>query len=223
MSQPNNNEHILRVGVVVSVKGRIIEVLVDKAKNASHLLYNGEILRNVSVGSYVKITKGFEQLIGKIESEFVTEDKAFAEKQYKHEKERIKRVLQLSLVGYFDGNSFQQGIKELPLIDNECYILTKREFNSVHYFLAEGDIGIEIGCLANETAKKIEIGINSLFASHIGIFGNTGSGKSYSLASLYHRLFERFGDEKEFQQNAKFLLIDFNGEYSLDDSITVKS
>ncbi|WP_312696006.1 ATP-binding protein [Sphingobacterium mizutaii] len=213
MSQPSNNEHILRVGVVVSVKGRIIEVLVDKAKNASHLLYNGEILRNVSVGSYVKITKGFEQLIGKIESEFVTEDKAFAEKQYKHDKELIKRVLQLSLVGYFEGESFQQGIKELPLIDNECYILTKKEFNNVHYFLAEGDIGIEIGCLANETAKKIEIGINSLFASHIGIFGNTGSGKSYSLASLYHRLFERFGNEKGFQQNAKFLLIDFNGEY----------
>ena len=34
------------------------------------------------------------------------------------------------------------------------------------------------------------------------------------MASLYHRLFEEYSGNDEFQENAKFLLIDFNGEYS---------
>lgn len=215
-------ESILRIGKVVSVKGRIIEVLVDKTKNASHLLYKGQIIRNVSVGSFVKIGKGFEELVGKIEEEFITEDKEFLGKNYRREKERINRILKVSLVGYIDKFEFKQGIKELPLIENECYLLSQDEFDRVHNFLKKGDFGIVIGNLANEKGKEIKIGVNSLFASHIGIFGNTGSGKSYTLASLYHRLFKQYEDKKGFKENARFLLIDFNGEYSKQKSITEK-
>ena len=215
-------ESILRIGKVISVKGRVIEVLVDKTKNASHLLYNGQIIRNVSVGSFVKIGKGFEELVGKIEEEFITEDKEFLGKNYRREKERINRILKVSLVGYIDKFEFKQGIKELPLIENECYLLSQDEFDRVHNFLKKDDFGIVIGNLANEKGKEIKIGVNSLFASHIGIFGNTGSGKSYTLASLYHRLFKQYEDKKGFKENARFLLIDFNGEYSKQKSITEK-
>ena len=34
-------ESILKIGKVTSVKGRYVEVLVDKSKNSSHLLFNG--------------------------------------------------------------------------------------------------------------------------------------------------------------------------------------
>lgn len=216
-------EAVLRVGVITSVKGRTVEVVVDKSKNVPHLLYNGELIRNVSVGSYIKINKGFERIIGIIESEFITEDKSidFA-KDYKQEKAKIKRVLQIKTLGFLEGNRFNQGIKELPLIDNKCYILTKQEYDTVHNFIKDGDTPIKIGVLSSETSKDIEIGVNSLFASHIGIFGNTGSGKSYSLASLYNSLFKEFGENSGFKRNSKFLLIDFNGEYSGSNSITEK-
>lgn len=215
-------ESILRIGKVISVKGRLIEVLVDKTKNASHLIYNGQIIRNVSVGSFVKIGKGFEELVGKIEEEFITEDKEFLGKNYRREKERVNRILKVSLVGYIDKFEFKQGIKELPLIENECYLLSQDEFDRVHNFLKKDDFGLIIGNLANEKGKEIKIGVNSLFASHIGIFGNTGSGKSYTLASLYHRLFKQYEDKKGFKENARFLLIDFNGEYSKKKTITEK-
>jgi len=216
-------ESVLRVGVITSVKGRSIEVSVDKSKNLPHLLYDGELIRNVSVGSYIKINKGFERIIGVIESEFITEDKSFVNyKEYKLEKEKIKRILQVKVLGFLEGNEFNQGVKELPLIDNKCYILTKGEYNAVHKFTKEGETSIKIGVLSSESSKSIDIGVNSLFASHIGIFGNTGSGKSYSLASLYHSLFNTFGENSEFQKNAKFLLIDFNGEYTGNDSIISK-
>lgn len=214
-------ESILRVGVITSVKGRSIEVAVDKSKNVPHLLYKGDLIRNVSVGSYVKINKGFERIIGIIESEFITEDKTVdLKKVYKQEKEKIKRVLQIKVIGFLEENGFSQGIKELPLIDNKCYILTKSEYDTVHNFIKDGDSAIKIGVLASETSKDIKVGVNSLFASHIGIFGNTGSGKSYSLASLYHSLFNKYGDNSGFKRNARFLLIDFNGEYTNGDTIT---
>ena len=64
----------------------------------------------------------------------------------------------------------------MPLIDNECYLLEREEFNKVHDFIRKGDEPLTIGTLTLEKGQKIQIGIDSLFASHIGIFGNTGSG-----------------------------------------------
>src|SRR5690606_32284720 len=223
-------EDVLRIGKVTAVKGRTVEVLVDKAKNGSHLIYNGALIKNISVGSYVKISKGFESFIGKIEGEEIAEDRIFNNKDYSNPRDKIKRILSLKLLGYIEKGKFKQGIKDLPLIDNECYLVSKDEFATIHYFIkiidGKLDKEIQIGHLANERGKEVVLGINSLFASHIGIFGNTGSGKSYTLASLYHQLFSRYKNNDRFRSNAKFVLIDFNGEYLKkegQDNIIVES
>lgn len=214
----------LHIGRVESVKGRVIEIKVHKSKNVSHLLFEGQIIKSISVGSYIKVCKGFEELIGKIDEEFITEDRLISKKDYKQEKDRIKRILKVSLLGYFEKSVFKQGVKELPLLDNEAFLLTADEFNKIHNFIKsindKPDIKLNIGVLSNETGTPIGIGVNSLFASHIGIFGNTGSGKSYTLASLYHKLFKKYANNSGFKMNTKFLLIDFNGEYSKGDAIT---
>ena len=231
-------DSIFKVGKVTSVKGRSIEVKVDKTKNTSHLLYKGELLKNVSVGSYVKILKGFTKIIGKIEGEYINEDKYLLrekistdyiekkqkvrKKEYGNEKEKIDRILNISLLGFFGHKGFERGIKELPLIDNECFLLDKKEFNDVHNFIKEDDEPITIGSLSLEKGQPIEVGINNLFASHIGIFGNTGSGKSYTLAKIYRELFKKCGDFEMFKKNGKFLLLDFNGEYAGAECILQK-
>ncbi|MEE1978363.1 ATP-binding protein [Maribacter cobaltidurans] len=218
------NDAVLHIGNIESVRGRVVEVRVNKSKNSSHLLYDGQIVKGISVGSYVKILKGFEELIGKVDEEFITEDKLVSQKDYKQEKARIKRILRLSLIGYFENRVFKQGVKELPLIENEAFLLTAEEFSRVHNFIktinGKPDERLQIGVLSNETGTPIGVGVNSLFASHIGIFGNTGSGKSYTLASLYHKLFKCYGCKLGFKRNTKFLLIDFNGEYSKGNAIT---
>jgi DNA helicase HerA-like ATPase len=218
-----SEDSIFKIGRVISVDGRLVRVKVDKTKNTSHLLYKGELLKNVSVGGYIKIVKGFTKIIGKVNGEFVEEDKQFSKKEYSSEKEKISRTLSVSLLGFFKGCAFVRGIKELPLVDNECFLLHNREFNRVHNFLQEGDEPITLGTLSLEKGQKIEVGVNSLFASHIGIFGNTGSGKSYTLAKVYRELFERYKDRPGFKENAQFLLIDFNGEYvDADDNVIVE-
>ncbi|MDO6433038.1 ATP-binding protein [Flavitalea sp. BT771] len=216
-------DSIFKVGKVISVEGRTVKVEVDKTKNSSHLIYNGTLLRNISVNSYVKITKGFTSIIGKVEGEFIIEDKMYAEKNYTSEKKKIKRILQVSLLGFLSRKGFERGIKELPLINNDCFLLEKAEFDSVHNFIKTSDVPIAIGTLTHEREQEITVGVNDLFASHIGIFGNTGSGKSYTLAKLYRELFKLYCDEAKFKQNAQFYFLDFNGEYVAEDAIIGKT
>lgn len=204
---------VFRIGHVVEISGRSVRVSVDKEKNGSHLIYRGKPLRNVSVGGYVKIAKGFNDIIGKVEGESVSEDGG-ENPSYSSMRSRVARTLNVKLLGYFDSSgNFKRGVRELPLVNNECYLLTQGEFDAIHSFVRSEDVALEIGGLAMEAGQRVHIGVDAVFASHIGIFGNTGSGKSYTLASLYHRLFERYKASSQFRDNARFVLIDFNGEY----------
>ncbi|QDD68099.1 ATP-binding protein [Caminibacter pacificus] len=213
-------ESVFRIGEVYSVDGRKIKIKVDKNKNSSYIFYQGQIIKNISVGSYIKIVKGYIKIIGKVEGEYIEEDKSINLAYYK-QSEKINRYLLVSLLGYIERNKFFQGIKEMPLVFNECYLLDNKEFNMVHNFLDLGEEenygSIVIGKLALEDNQDIKVSIDKLFASHIGIFGNTGSGKSYTLAKLYHELLEKFKNNKNFHKTSRFVLIDFNGEYLIDD------
>ena len=212
---------IFRIGEVSSVGGREVSVRVDQEKNRSHILYQGELLSNVSVGGYVKLIKGFNSLIGKIEKEYVKEDKATSQSsEYIQAEERFIRFLSVKMLGYFSGDKYRKGIKELPLIGNECILLDAEEYQKIHSFAHEDECTIRLGALMTDERVSIDVSVDRLFASHIGIFGNTGSGKSHTLATLYKNLFRKFGDQKAFQENARFILFDFNGEYANATTIT---
>ncbi|AZI68701.1 ATP-binding protein [Cloacibacterium normanense] len=211
------SESVLKIGSVSEVKGKNILVRVDKNKNAPHLIFDGKIIKNVSVGSYVKIAKGYNEIIGKIEGEFISEDKNLENNNYTSKNNKIKRFLNVTLVGYIDNSIFRQGLKELPLIENDCYLLNDLEFNCIHSFAKIEDDKIKLGYLLNETNTPIELGVDKLFASHIGVFGNTGSGKSYTLSKIYYELLNKYKENTNFQKNAKFILIDFNGEYAIEN------
>ncbi|WP_418820839.1 ATP-binding protein [Parabacteroides johnsonii] len=219
-----NNKHIsihnsvFKIGIVYSVDGREVKVRVDHNKNSSHLIYKGTLIKNVSVGGYVKILKGYMPIIGKVESEFIYENKQ-DDKQLLVAENSISRILVVKLIGFIDNQKFCRGVNELPLIDNECHLLTSKEFNLIHTFANDGDVTIPIGHLANDSLVSVKLGVNKLFSSHIGIFGNTGSGKSYTLAKIYRELFVTYRNNEQFKKNSKFIFIDFNGEYSGKDAI----
>lgn len=203
---------VFRVGRVVSVEGRRVRVAVDKLKNSSHLLFQGGIVRNVAVGSYLKIVKGFAELIAKVDGEVISEDRA-ASTVYRRGVESMSRQLDVSLIGYIEGGQFTRGVREMPLLDNECFILTEEEFQLIHTFVDPRDEPLLIGSLAMEPTQPVAVGIDAIFASHVGIFGNTGSGKSHTLAKLYYELFQKYGGEATFRERSQFVRVDFNGEY----------
>jgi hypothetical protein len=212
VNDETKRDAVFSIGRVVEVEGRRVCVSVDKLKNSGHLLYKGGIVRNVSVGSQVKIVKGFVELVAVVDGEHVKEDVS-VQRGYSRNVDNLIRELDVSLIGYFDQGTFYRGVREMPLLGNECFILSENEYRAVHTFVKAGAPSITIGNLAMEPTQPINIGVDGIFASHIGIFGNTGSGKSYTLTALYHELFERFGSLPGFVQRSHFILIDFNGEY----------
>ena len=196
---------IFRIGEVSSVDGREVSVRVS----------------NVSVGGYVKLIKGFNSLIGKIEKEYIKEDKSTSQfPEYTQPEERFIRFLSVKMLGYFSGDKYRKGIKELPLIGNECVLLDLNEYKKIHSFAQKEESKIRLGSLITDERVSIDVSVDRLFASHIGIFGNTGSGKSHTLATLYKSLFQEFGKQMKFQENARFILFDFNGEYANATTIT---
>jgi len=111
---------VLRIGEVAGVDGRKIYVLVDRNKNLSDMFFDGDILRNISVNSYIEIRKGFLSLIGRVEGEKIEEDYPAAADGTFETVNRNKRVLTVALAGYLDERgTFTGGMKELPLIPRQ--------------------------------------------------------------------------------------------------------
>ncbi|WP_334427399.1 MULTISPECIES: ATP-binding protein [unclassified Levilactobacillus] len=97
------------------------------------------------------------------------------------------------------------------MIGNEVTLTTKKELSEIYSVDREtGSINIGQSILENQ---PVELNINTFFASHIGIFGNTGSGKSNTLQKLYFDLFHSKYKNQIFQRS-QFFIIDFNGEYT---------
>lgn len=214
------NDSVFTIGSVNSVKGKDIVVKVNKDKNLPHLFFQGRTIKNVSVGlsNYIKILKGFTEIICKVEGEYLEEDKSQTNKNYTNEKQKINRFLNVSVFGFYDGDhNFQHGIKEMPLIGSECRLLSRDEFETLHELSNGNELSIPLGALIDEETQNISIAVKKLFAGHIGIFGNTGSGKSNTLARMYTELFRLSGLNDNFKQKSKFIFVDFNGEYSKDE------
>jgi uncharacterized protein len=207
---------VLRIGEVAGVDGRKIYVLVDKNKNLSDMFFDGDILRNISVNSYIEIRKGFLSLIGRVEGEKIEEDyPAPADEEFKP-LNRNKRILTVALAGYIDERGrFTGGTKELPLIGNEAYIVTREKIRRVHNLTRDDDSPVVVIASIEGHDFDIEFPVDGLFNSHIAIFGNTGSGKSNTLAYLYKEFVRVLTarNAAAFAENTRILLLDFNGEY----------
>lgn len=166
-------DSVFVIGNVFSVKGKDIVVKVNKDKNLPHLFFEGRTIKNVSVGlsNYIKILKGFTEIICKVEGEYLEEDKFQTNKDYISERQRIDRFLNVSVFGFYDHDGkFQHGIKEMPLIGSECRLLSRDEFERLHRLSDKNELSIKLGALIDEEIQEIKIAAGKLFSGHIGIF-----------------------------------------------------
>lgn len=189
------------VGEVIAVKGVKVSIKVFEESNKDTLFYDGTKYKGVSIREYVQIERGFKKIICVVEGEYLDEKWIDDEFHY-------IRTVDLKPIGYFESGRFVEGIKHLPLIKDPVFLLEENRLTDI-YGKADGDF--VIGSLLKEEFP-VSLPWHKLFNSHIGIFGNTGSGKSNTLTNLYTTLF----DKKIEQINGKsqFIVIDFNGEYT---------
>ena len=200
----------IKVGEVIAVRGTNVTLRVDEDSNLETIFYDGRKFKGISIREYIGIKRGFNIIVCHIEGEYLDE------KLFEGDDNRIKYIRKVDAkpIGYFQQGTFFDGIKILPMIKDEAFLLSEDQVISV--FSQGNDGSFIIGTLLKEDVP-VSLPWEKIFNSHIGIYGNTGSGKSNTLTSLYSALFDKLGES--ISASSHFVLIDFNGEYTNDQLI----
>lgn len=212
-----------KLGVIVGVDGSISQVGMYSMSNDSHLLWYGEVLTGPKIGAFLTINQNDVKIIATVSSEKIvdqTNNVKSIEFDNRFHKDSINRVITLKTKGVIEENKFQVTSQYVPMVGNEVTLTTKEELDLI-FGIESGEDSIYIGQSLLE-GQRINIPINKFFASHIGIFGNTGSGKSNTLHKAYLELF-RSKYRNEILNHSQFFVIDFNGEYIGDNTFGLNS
>ena len=118
----------------------------------------------MSVGSFVKITKGFSNIIGRIEGEYIQETKSIGENNYhlrfSKESETIDRIIEVSIMGVLNDGRFQRGLIDIPLVFSDVYMLTDIEVQKIFEFSSDLSTSVVLAVLVIKE-NKLFISANS--------------------------------------------------------------
>lgn len=200
----------------VGIHGIIVDVNADLGNyinTIDGILFVGE------VGSYVSIYEIGRTIIAEIVG---VDEKT----QPLNEKEMIKpnsrRQIYLNLIGEIVEEEFNFGVSKMPLIFSAVYMISKKELIAM---LEVGKEEIKVMKDGAETRAvlltigksvvfpdyDVKVNIDKFFGFHFAVFGNTGAGKSNTVARIIQNIFKK---SNYSAKGAKFVIIDSNGEYN---------
>lgn len=211
-----------KLGVIISVDGTVAQVGMYAMSNDSQFIWYGDILTGPKIGAFLTINQNDTKIIASVSSERILDQQnSVKSKEFdnRFQKGSINRIITLKVKGVIENKKFQVTSQYVPMIGNEISLTTKEELDII-FGLEVGEESIYIGKSILEN-QKIDLPINKFFASHIGIFGNTGSGKSNTLHKLYLQLFRSMYYPDLLNEISQFFVIDFNGEYISDNSFGI--
>lgn len=192
----------LYIGKVVEVSNTLISVAINKNLETPYIVINSSPTRIAGVGSFLKIESNIYEVI---------KEKTVLDSNKNNESVKISsnRLVVCKIIGYFDKKEFRQGSSgDTPNIFDNVYMVSDRELLKIY----SGTAYCNAICVGKYLYKKdldFYIDINKFFASHSLIVGNTGSGKSNTLNTIFTELFDNINTKDSY-----FLFIDTNGEYA---------
>ncbi|AKB97339.1 ATP-binding protein [Streptococcus thermophilus] len=213
--------NIKKLGVIVGVDGDISQVGMYHLSNDAEYLWYGDVLQGAKIGAYLTILQNNIKIIASVVTEKVADQQntiRSTEFDNRFSKNSINRIVHLKTKGVIENGEFQVTSQYVPMIGNEVCITSKKDLELI-YGIDNAEPTISIGKSILE-GQIVPLSINKIFASHIGVFGNTGSGKSNTLHKLFLELFRSEYQEK-ILEHSKFYVIDFNGEYTKNDSFGI--
>lgn len=212
-----------KLGVVIAVDGLEAQIGMYNLTNDDVILWNGEMVVGPKIGAYLSINQNGIKIIASVTEEKVIDQQNTVrsiEFDNRYSKNSINRIVKLKTKGVIENDSFFVTSQYVPMIGNEVTTISSKEMNIIYSQYNEHN-SIKIGESILEK-YPVKIDINKFFASHIGIFGNTGSGKSNTLHKLYLELF-RTNYYDKIKEYSQFYVIDFNGEYVDENSFEIEN
>ncbi len=223
------------VGHVVSVNGFRVKVeILKETRSPSRATLDG-VQTAVAINAYLTFSIGAGQTIIGIVTDLDARESydPSSGEELSLELLKARRVVSVQLLGTAELGEkdekdkkvwkFNPGITILPTLDTPAEVGTPEVMkamlerppkrNEPDPPDGEFDYPLAIGKLTGDKSKEVRASYNDLFSRPLAIVGNTGSGKSYSVASLLQKAMDNkmLGDSKK---NAPHVFIlDINGEY----------
>ena len=213
----------LRVGSVDFVSPDQLKVLLDLEAPESIALNAGTPRPFPRVNGYLLVPVDDAFLVGQVEW-LTIERSAFPKRRGLQDFGLVDlpyplRKLSLNPIGTLrkgattDCFVFGRGAEALPSVGATVLLPTEQQLRSVVESGEKRRVRIGTSKLAGDA--EVCIDPDRLFGRHLAVLGNTGSGKSCSVAGLIRWSLEQSAAQKSGQRpNARFVVLDPNGEYS---------
>lgn len=183
-----------------------------------HLVSRGIVNSAPRINSFVETGVGFDkvvcQIVGEHEAEY---DKRNEVNQAEHVIPDGGFVVDLEVRGHITGGKFLGGLRCLPIVG--ATVETIEDKNLELLYSSNGSKPMPIGHSLFDETQTVYLDMGKLIASHIGIFGNTGSGKSNTLACIMNKYLRNIPNGSD---KARVIIFDLNNEYGGDAVIEAK-
>lgn len=208
----------MKIGKIISVEYDKFRVKLFHTTKNSTVSINGQIYYFGNIGSFLKTQNATgDSIICEVVAilDHSTESKMFS--SYNLDTARELVIKPIGTLG--KSNEFFMGVGIFPSIYTDVAIVTiddikhvlspiktvqnDKKLDGVHE-------SIEIGISKNMINYKINLNINKLFNIHTAVLGNSGSGKSNTIAHILQEVYRKEGNHAD---GAKTVLFDVNGEY----------
>jgi len=223
----------MNIGKIISVEYDKFRVKLFHTTKTSTISLDGEIYYFGNIGSFLKTRNVTDDSI--ICEVVAVLDHNVESKIYSSYNLDSARELVIKPIGTLDKNkNFNMGVGIFPTIYSDVSIVTFDDIEAILSTVCSNeDEGpnnqihkeIEIGTSKNLINYKISLSVNKLFNIHTAVLGNSGSGKSNTIA---HILQEVYRKQENHAVGAKTILFDVNGEYprafdsSLNELLQIK-
>ena len=161
-------------------------------------------------GSFVKIRIPTGQLLCMVtdihmkESPILISESRNDEKEGRYPVDSPKRIISVVSIGTIDvAGNFEIGTDILPTVNSDANAVLNETIDNIYENYSAGNFSIgKLSLIPNQDAK---INLDSFLSRHAAILGQTGSGKSWTIASFLQNI-ARF-------PKSTMLLFDLSGEY----------
>ena len=171
------------------------------------------------IGSYVSIYEIGRTIIAEITG---VEEKTNSVSNSEMNRPTSRRQIVLNLVGEIIDDRFYFGVSKMPMVFSELHIISENEL-SIMLDIKDDDqfidndggndntraVLLSIGKSVVFTDYDVKVNIDKFFGFHFAVFGNTGAGKSNTIARIIQNVFVK---KNYSAKGAKLVIIDSNGE-----------
>lgn len=199
------------IGYLIDVQGSMFKasLVEDEQGHAPTVTVGDEDIHVGQIGSYVAIRQNDVNIVAMVTR--MTEQEALAAPSIETPGEvtaRLsfaKRLAHLTPIGSIrtDGQ-FDRGVGQYPTTGAEVHAIGTPDIAKM--FERYQSKGFSVGTVATHPSLKVCLDPSNLFGRHFAILGQTGSGKSWTVASLVQRTVA-------VMPCAHIIILDLHGEY----------